>query len=165
MSSIHDEPVSDAAARPLGRIPSGLFILTARHEGHSTGMLASWVMQAGFEPPMVTFALARGRFVGDWIEAAGRCTLNQVPSDGKALLKHFGRGFAPDENAFDGLELLDVAAAGPVPAASSSFLDLEVVGRLDEGDHLVYLARVVGAGVIRDDAEPYVHIRSNGFRY
>ena len=149
----------------LGRVPSGIFILTVGSGTRATGMLASWVMQAGFEPPMVTFALARGRFVGDWIEAAGRCTLNQVPSDGKVLLKHFGRGFAPDENAFDGLELLDVSAAGPVPAASSSFLDLEVVGRLDEGDHLVYLARVVGAGVIRDDAEPYVHIRSNGFRY
>ncbi|MBI3469346.1 MAG: flavin reductase family protein, partial [Planctomycetes bacterium] len=31
----------------LGRLPSGVFILTARDGTDETGMLASWVMQAG----------------------------------------------------------------------------------------------------------------------
>ena len=84
----------------LGRVPSGLFILTVSHEGRSTGMLASWVQQAGFEPPMVTVAVASRRYAGDWIAASGRFTLNQIPAGNKPLLRHFGRGFEPDAPAF-----------------------------------------------------------------
>ena len=42
--------ISTEIAPVLGRIPSGIFILTIRHADQETGMLASWVMQAGFEP-------------------------------------------------------------------------------------------------------------------
>ncbi|MFO0423090.1 MAG: hypothetical protein ACK52C_05475 [Planctomycetia bacterium] len=38
--------VDDAVATALGRIPSGLFIVSWRLEGVDRTMLASWVMQA-----------------------------------------------------------------------------------------------------------------------
>ncbi len=78
----------------LGRVPSGLFILTVRHEQQETGMLASWVMQAGFEPPMVTVAVRADRDVGRWLTANEPFILNVLRADQKKLLSHFGRGFA-----------------------------------------------------------------------
>ncbi len=45
---------SDALAAAVAKIPSGLAVLTATHKGRSTGMLASWVQQASFEPLMLT---------------------------------------------------------------------------------------------------------------
>ena len=64
-------------ASVLGRVPSGLFILTLRHNNEETGMLTSWVMQAGFEPPMVTVALKHGRHVTDWMpEGALSCSIS-----------------------------------------------------------------------------------------
>ena len=59
-------------AAVLGRIPSGIFIVTLRHNGQETGMLSSWVMQAGFEPPMVTVAVNRSRYIGEWLDAGTR---------------------------------------------------------------------------------------------
>ena len=38
------------ALRELGRLPSGLYVLTAGRGAAATGMLASWVQQVGFEP-------------------------------------------------------------------------------------------------------------------
>ena len=73
----------NALAAALGRIPSGLFVLTARHGKHETGMLASWVQQAGFKPPMLTTAVQRDRFICDWIRASGRFTLNQIATGSK----------------------------------------------------------------------------------
>jgi hypothetical protein len=64
------DSVNDVSAA-LGRVPSGIFILTTGYEGRATGMLASWVQQAGFEPPMVTVAVRRDRFVAEWIAATG----------------------------------------------------------------------------------------------
>src|SRR5947209_8273777 len=99
----------------LGRVPSGLFILTVSHEGRSTGMLASWVQQAGFEPPMITVAVGIQRYAGDWIASSRRFTLNQLAAGGKSFLRHFGRGFPPHAPAFEGLRLLDLpGSAGPV---------------------------------------------------
>jgi hypothetical protein len=62
-----EKPLGDDWARALGRIPSGLFILTARFEDQSTGMLASWVQQVSFDPPLVSVAVKKGRFVANWL--------------------------------------------------------------------------------------------------
>ena len=103
----------------LGRIPSGLSILTVRDgaedSGRATGMLASWVQQAGFDPPMVTVALGKGRFVLDWARASGRFVLNAIPAGNKAMLRHFGKGFGPNDPAFEGVDLIHPdEPAGPV---------------------------------------------------
>ncbi|MBV8075305.1 MAG: flavin reductase family protein [Planctomycetaceae bacterium] len=152
-------------SQALGRIPSGLYILTASFGDRSTGLLSSWVQQAGFEPPMLTAAVQRNRHIVDWIHASGRFTLNQLAIGSKALIRHFSRGFEPDAPAFDGIPLLHKAKGGPVLASALAFLDTEVVAQLDEGDHLIFLARVVAGDVLHPGADPFIHVRSNGFHY
>ena len=149
----------------LGRIPSGLYILTVRQGDRATGLLASWVQQAGFDPPMLTVAVQRDRFVAGWVEATGRFTLNQLAVGSKGLIRHFSRGFDADTPAFDGLELRDDARGGPVLAAALGYLDAEVVGQLAEGDHRIFLARVVAGALLDPTAEPFQHVRLNGFHY
>src|SRR6476646_2144 len=101
----------DADSKPsppmtlLGRIPSGIYILTARHAEQETGMLASWVMQAGFDPPMVSVAVRQGRYVGQWLTAGSPFVLNVVAQGQKSLLSHFGRGFELGQPAFEGLRI------------------------------------------------------------
>ena len=56
----------------LGRVPSGIFILTVGTGDRATGMLASWVMQAGFEPPMVTVAVKQAATSASGSRAASR---------------------------------------------------------------------------------------------
>src|SRR3954447_6100094 len=94
-------PPISGLGQALGRIPSGLYILTVRNGDRATGMLASWVQQAGFEPPMLTVAVNRERYVGDWIESSGRFALNQLAHGSKALIRHFSRGFPVDASPFD----------------------------------------------------------------
>jgi flavin reductase (DIM6/NTAB) family NADH-FMN oxidoreductase RutF len=149
----------------LGRLPSGIYILTARRGDRATGMLASWVQQAGFEPPMLTVAVRSDRYVGEWIEGSGRFTLSQVAAGHKPLLRHFARGFAPEEDAFDGLAIRSEAPGGPVLAESLAWLDAEVAGSIESGDHRIFLARVVGGAVLDDQAHPMTHVRRNGFHY
>lgn len=152
---------------PLGRVPSGIFILTAREtdgERH-TGMLCSWVMQAGFNPPMVSVAVKQGRYVLDWLTGGAPFAVNIVAERGKALLSHFGKGFEPGEEAFSQLAV----ETGP---HGLTLLADDVVGHLicqarshvDSGDHRILLAEVV-AGRLRDDEPPMVHIRNSGKHY
>ncbi len=148
----------------LGRVPSGLFILTVTHKNNTTGLLASWVMQAGFEPPMVTVAVNRTRPVGDWLTAGAKFVLNVVGAEDKTLLKHFGRGFDIAEDAFEGVETTVSAAGLPVLTAAIGHLECEPVGHIDSEDHRIFLARVVGGDLVSEDS-PYVHVRKSGARY
>ena len=149
----------------LGRIPSGLFILTVRRGDRATGMLASWVQQAGFEPPMLTVAVRADRYVGDWIAESGTFALNQVGAGQKHLIRHFGRGFAPEEPAFETIALRDDARGGPVLVEALAYLDLELAGHLDGGDHRILLARIVQGGLLAPGTEPFVHVRHSGTHY
>jgi flavin reductase (DIM6/NTAB) family NADH-FMN oxidoreductase RutF len=162
----HSRSPISRLGQALGRIPSGLYILTVRHDGRATGMLASWVQQAGFDPPMLTVAIHRDRYVGDWVEASGRFALSQLATGSKALIRHFGRGFPPEADAFDGLDLLpEEARGGPVLAAALGYLDVEVAGQIPGGDHRIFLGRVVDGSVLESDADPFLHVRANGFHY
>jgi flavin reductase (DIM6/NTAB) family NADH-FMN oxidoreductase RutF len=149
----------------LGRVPSGLYILTVRQGDRATGMLASWVQQAGFDPPMVSVALGSQRYVADWVAESGRFTLNQLPVGSKQLIRHFGRGFPADTPAFEGLGLRPGGQGGPVLEGALAFLDAEVAGELATGDHRIFLGRVVGGALFDPAVEPLVHVRANGFHY
>lgn len=158
-------PIGTDLGAALGRLPSGLFILTVRSGARDTGLLVSWVQQAGFDPPALTVALRRDRFVADWVERAGRFTLNQLAHGQKALIRHFARGFAEDEPAFEGLATVPAEGGGPGLADALAILEADVAGSVDSGDHRIFLGRITAGRVLHPDAEPTVHIRRNGLHY
>lgn len=154
-----------ALDQALGRVPSGLFILTVRWRDQVTGMLTSWVQQAGFRPPMITVAVRRDRYVREWLEGSGRFVLNQVPAGHKTLIRHFARGYAPGESAFDGLPLGPEVEGGVVLAEALAYLACEVSAKLDGPDHCVFLAQVMAGALLRGEAEPMIHVRRSGHHY
>jgi flavin reductase (DIM6/NTAB) family NADH-FMN oxidoreductase RutF len=151
-------------ALALGKIPSGLFILTIRHGSDRTGMLASWVMQAGFEPPMISVAVRKDRYLAEWMTPGAAFVLNCLPEGDKVLLKHFARGFEPGADAFDGVAVKHEWQSIPVLTEAAGHLECMVVNHLDSGDHRVFLAEVAG-GDAREDAQPWTHVRKTGLRY
>jgi flavin reductase (DIM6/NTAB) family NADH-FMN oxidoreductase RutF len=148
----------------LGRVPSGLFVLTVRQGDAETGMLTSWVQQCSFEPPQVTVALRRGRDVSAWLTADTAFVLNILDDSQTDMIGHFGRGFGPGEPAFDGLEVERPDGSPPVLTEALAYLECRVAGRCEAGDHDLIVGRVVG-GRLLNDGHPMVHIRRNGTHY
>ena len=152
----------------LGRCPSGLFILTAQGpDGSQTGMLASWVQQASFDPPAVTVAIKKGRYLHEWLASHPEVALSLVGESQKKFLGHFGRGFEPRQPAFEGLNTRHGANGLTVLAEALGWLEGRVTQSLDAGDHVVYLVQLTGAGrgAGLDSETPWVHIRKSGFGY
>ena len=160
--------VNNEIAPVLGRVPSGLFILTAQNgAGESTGMLASWVQQAGFEPSSITVAVKNGRYLIDWIGETSRAAVSIVGESQKNLLGHFGKGFEPGEEAFDGLETSTTSDGISVLSDSLGWLAGDVTGSVNAGDHTIFVVQLTeaGQGPRLDDEKPWVHIRKNGLGY
>lgn len=162
-----DAETREAIGRVLGRTPSGLFVLTAADgNGNETGLLVSWVQQASFEPPMITIAVNRERYLHQWLQHSPKMAINLVAQSQSSLLKHFARGFEPGQAAFTGLDIRLGATGVPVLAAALGTLEGRVAGRMDAGDHVIYLLEIRHAFL--GDAineQPMVHVRKSGFRY
>jgi flavin reductase (DIM6/NTAB) family NADH-FMN oxidoreductase RutF len=151
-------------AAALGRVPSGLFILTVRHGGDETGMLASWVQQCSFEPPQISVAVRGDRDIHAWLTPGAAFTVNVLDEDQTEMLVHFGKGFALGEPAFNGLDVERPGGAAPVLPDTLAFLDCRVAERHPVGDHQLIIGRVI-AGRLLGEGKPMVHIRKNGLRY
>ena len=155
---------NDSLAAALGRIPSGLFVLTARHADQETGMLASWVQQCSFDPPQVSVALRKDRDVLGWLTDGASFVLNVMPEGAKSLIGHFGKGFELGQPAFEGLKVARERETAPVLLASHAYLVCRVVSRCDAGDHVLLIARVQ-SGAVLNEGKPTVHVRKNGLKY
>ena len=148
----------------LGRVTSGIYILTAGKGERATGMLASWVMQAGFDPPMVSVAVKTGRYVEEWLTDCEPFVLNVVAEKQFNFLKHFGSGFDIGEPAFEGIDTVDTSSGVPALSESLGYLECEPTTHADSGDHRIFLARVTG-GKLQSETPPMVHIRKSGANY
>ncbi len=128
-------------------------------------MLSSWVMQAGFEPPMISVAVKNERYVCDWLTAGEPFVLNLVGENQTQFLKHFGKGFKPDEPAFTGLSVAHCARGVPILKDCLGYMECEPVRHVDSGDHRVFLAKVARGKMLASDVEPMIHIRKSGAKY
>lgn len=154
----------DTVAMMLGRIPSGLFVVTWREAGRDRGMLASWIMQAGFQPPMITLAVGTSRGLLAVLGDHAAFVVNVLGESQRPLLARFGRPAGAGEDPFDGLPVERAPSGAACIAESVGWLECHATARVDAGDHVVVVATVAAAGV-GAGAAPLVHLRRNGLRY
>lgn len=155
-------PPGQAAA--LGRIPSGLFVISWNHAGADRTMLASWLMQAGFAPPSVTIAVAPSRGLLSALDDGCPFVVNILGDSQRSLLSRFGRPAAPGEDPLADLAVGRSPSGIAILPDSSGWLECRGVSRVSAGDHVVVVAEVV-AGETGPAGSPLVHVRKNGYRY
>jgi flavin reductase (DIM6/NTAB) family NADH-FMN oxidoreductase RutF len=151
-------------AAALGRVPSGLFIVTARRGEAETGLLASWVQQCSFDPPQLSLAVRRDRDLLDWLTPDAAFTVNVLDDTQTDMIVHFGKGFAAGEPAFTGLDVDRPGGAPPVLLEALAYLECRVVARHPAGDHDLIVGRVV-AGALLGEGQPMIHVRKSGMHY
>jgi flavin reductase (DIM6/NTAB) family NADH-FMN oxidoreductase RutF len=127
-------------------------------------MLASWVQQCSFEPPQVSVAIRSDREIVALLGEGSAFTLNILEAAQTDMIVHFGRGFSLAQDAFTGLDVRREPGTGPVLNEALGYLECQVVGRCNAGDHDLVFGRVL-AGALLDEGQPMVHIRKNGLHY
>lgn len=151
-------------SRALGKIPSGLFVVSSKLSGEDTAMLASWVMQAGFEPATISIAVKTGRALETALEENGSFCVNVLRKANTSLIGRYAKGMEPGSETFEGVKLKRSEKGNGILEEAVAYLDCEVLAKADAGDHVVYTAKVVESELLNDD-DPSVHVRKNGLRY
>lgn len=154
-----------AIGEALGRIPQGLFILTAEFEGRVLGMMVSWVQQVSFEPPMVLVALRKGREIVPLIHDSHRFALNQIARQDRLTRRKFSDTKIADEERLQTMEIVRKTTGSPVLARSLAFMDCELIRHIDiDGDHDLYVGLIRDGGILHA-GEVDVRLRTDGFAY
>mgnify|MGYP001303118836 FL=1 len=147
--------------KALGKVASGLYVVTTKCEDKEDAVLASWVNQCSFEPPAVTIALATLRSARLLVEASEAFIVNVLPKEDMTLLKHFSR---PPEEIFKGLKTRKGFNGIKILSDAVSYLECEVAHSMQAGDHVLYVGEIVGGKNLKG-GDPYIHVRDNGFNY
>jgi flavin reductase (DIM6/NTAB) family NADH-FMN oxidoreductase RutF len=155
----------DTIGKALGRVASGLYIITVRLGERKTAFLGSWVQQASFSPPMITVAIGAGRPAQELFEDGATFAVNVIPHGDTGLMKHFGKGFAPELDPYVGIETVrGVTGVELLPQALAS-LECKIVASQAAGDHVVYFGEVIAARYDKEGGMPRTHVRPSGLHY
>jgi flavin reductase (DIM6/NTAB) family NADH-FMN oxidoreductase RutF len=143
----------------------GLYAVTARQGEEVAAMTANFLTQSAFEPPMVTVAVEVGSKTHRLIEASGRFAVNVFASGQRELAGQLGRKSANVPDKLAGVAWTAGPLTGaPILAEALAWLECEVRGRAASGDHTLFVAEVVEAGVQREGGVPLT-MAETGFRH
>ena len=145
-----------AKKHALRMIPYGLYVLTASTEDVESGLsgmnaaTVSWLSQAAFEPPRIVVALRNGSGIWRRVQAAGVFALNLLGTGQKALASTFFRHVEPEGNTIGGAAFHTGATGAPILDDAPAYLECHVIQTLDAGDHTLFLADILAAGIQND---------------
>tara|TARA_X000000950_G_scaffold275899_1_gene362950 strand:+ start:1805 stop:2287 length:483 start_codon:yes stop_codon:yes gene_type:complete len=158
---------AEEIAKAVGHIPSGLFVITSTEGELVQGYLASWVQQVSFNPLVVSFAINDSRPGYKSIKSGSPFSINVVGDHNMNYLKHFWKGYSPEENPFANGEIPHAHSeeGAPMITDAKSSICCEFLSSEKPGDHEVVFARVLSSHVHDEESKPKVHIRKSGLDY
>ncbi|AFY72139.1 flavin reductase domain protein FMN-binding protein (plasmid) [Thalassoporum mexicanum PCC 7367] len=152
--------------KALGRISSGLYLITATKGDVSSAMLASWITQASSSPLGVAIAVAKDRAIESLMQVGDRFVLNVLEENNhQAIMKHFLKRFPPGADRFAGIKTYAAKNNCPILADALAYMECEVSSRMDCGDHWIIYSIVETGRVANLDALTAVHHRKIGSQY
>jgi len=157
--------------RALGKIPSGIFVITTTHGG-GVGTLVSFVQQVGMEPLLIMLAVKKGRAILHALRSDSqpeplRFVVNIAATGDKALLKKYAQKEMTGAEAFAGVPHLKLDSGQVVLKDAYAYLECQVVQVVDVGgDHDLILGRPLSGALLGDPLrKPAVHLRRDGGKY
>jgi len=142
----------------------GLHAVTAADGDEFALMTANFVTQSSFTPPHLTVAVEVESKTHRLIEASGAFAVNVYGADQRDLAGQLGRTSARSPEKVEGVAWRPGPETGsPLLADCLGWLECRVTGSLPSGDHTVYVAEVVEAGVNREGG-PLI-MSEAGFRH
>jgi flavin reductase (DIM6/NTAB) family NADH-FMN oxidoreductase RutF len=142
----------------------GLYTVTAKHDEEVSMMTVNWLIQSSFEPPLVALAVEADSHSRKVIEAGGAFAVNVYESDQRELAGSLGRTFGKHPEKIEEIRWQPGPLTGsPVLESALGWIECKIVNQIPSGDHVLYVAEVVEAGLKRE-GEPLT-LKAAGFKY
>lgn len=143
------------------RWPSGVAVVTARHDGPAHGMVIGSLCSLSATPPLVMVSAGHTSRTHDVIDGGGRFAVSILTSAQIAVFERFA-GFdrAFDDDRFAGLATVEAPSGLPIFPDALAWLDCRVVARHPGEGYTIFVGEVAAAS-LGDGSEgaPLVYFR------
>jgi flavin reductase (DIM6/NTAB) family NADH-FMN oxidoreductase RutF len=133
----------------FGKLTYGIYVVTSGYQEKINGMIASWVSQVSYEPPLIMAAVHIDRYSHRLIEKGGGFVLHVLAATQIGSLSRFK---GPDANAkFRSLNWRKGQTGCPILADCLAYLECRLKQRYRPGNHTLFIGEVIDAGVLADE--------------
>ena len=138
----------EAKKTVLQMIPYGLYLLsTGRESGPAAASIVNWVTQASFEPPLVAVGVRADSSVHPIIKDTQAFVLNVLGKGQRDLAVKFFRPVEIEGGTIGGEPFRTGETGAPIFENTPAYAECRLLDSVEKGDHSVFVAEVVGAGV------------------
>lgn len=130
-----------AFRRALGNFATGVTIITTRAEdGTPVGVTASSFNSLSMDPPLILWSSMKDTPSCKVFETAAHFAVNILASDQMEMSNHFAR---QQKDKFAGYDWEEGVGGAPIFPNCAGRFQCETYGKLDGGDHWIFIGRVV----------------------
>ncbi len=134
----------------LKTIPYGFYITgVVGSNGEANGFTTNWVSQVSFSPQQLIVAVRKDQHTHDLIEDSGVFSLNFLDTDQEDLAQKFTQPLEYGDGRVGDSPYTTGETGAPLFEEAFAHLECRVVGKMEAGDHTVYLGEVVAADLKR----------------
>jgi flavin reductase (DIM6/NTAB) family NADH-FMN oxidoreductase RutF len=143
------------------RWPSGVAVVTSRHEGPPHGMVVGSFCSLSSEPPLVMVSAGEASRTREIIERSGLFAISILSDTQTAIFERFaGLDRAFDNDRFAGLTTADAPSGMPIFPGGLAWVDCRVVARHPGEGYTIFVGEVVAAALGEAaEATPLVYFR------
>ncbi|MCK4872265.1 MAG: flavin reductase [Phycisphaerales bacterium] len=145
----------------LGRIPAGLYVLTAAYEAKRAAVLVHWVQRASGNPLTVSVAVPTGQRITPLIRDSRAFALCQLAAENRYLARRFQTDILSGDSV-DSLDFEEAVTGSPLLTRAISCVDCQLLRHVDlDADHDLYVGEVVAVRNYKPGMEPLVLVNGH----
>ena len=151
----------ESKRRVLRKLPYGMYVMTAAAGGKVAASTLTWLSQCSFRPPLVMIGIQIGSQMHATVEAAGSLAVNLLADGQEKIAEKFFRPVPVEGDRLGGLAFKPGPVSGaPLLLDLPAWFEARVTDSVHRGDHTVFVAEVVNAGLPDADAAPLLLSRT-----
>ncbi len=147
----------------LSKIPYGLYIVGAKADGGLAAIIANWVGQVSFEPPLISISIEHDSDMKRHIEEAKYFSINMLRTGSTQTAKAFLKKSKPIPASINGKEITLGKHGSPFLNDAIASLECKVVNCIRAGDHVMFIGEVTD-GTVHSEEE-ILTLKETGWKY
>jgi flavin reductase (DIM6/NTAB) family NADH-FMN oxidoreductase RutF len=155
--------LATARRRCLRLLTYGLYAVTVCRGDEHSGFTANWVTQVSFEPSLIALSVENSSHSIGMIRESRIFTVNILPSGARDTAGLLGRRWSNAPDKLQGVDWDPGPSGCAVLRRALGYLECHVEADVPAGDSTVFVARVVGARLIREGAP--LTMAESGFKH
>jgi len=137
----------------------GMYIVSAADGNRYNGYVSNTVFQVTAEPPQIAVSCSKNNLTTEMIAGSGKFSLSVLRESADAgLIGLFGYKSGRDTDKFATTEYFLGKTGTPIVTSNTiAWFDCEVKVQTDAGSHIIFIGKVVDAGIIDNSIPPMTY--------